>query len=86
MKYEKMTVEEFEALFLETELGIFTPKYEYEEFDNKKQEYINLEIIKTAQEMYEDFLNRKPVEPSDPTHDKLEKIIADLEIDILNKE
>ena len=86
MKYEKMAVEEFEKLFIETEQGVFMPKYEYEEFDSEKQEYINLEITKTAQEIYEDFLKRKPLEPSDPIHDKLEKIIADLEIDILNKE
>ena len=60
-----MTQIELENMRIETEHGIFTPTYEYEDFDIVTQTYENFKIVKTADEVYQEYLENKdkPVEP-----------------------
>lgn len=60
-----MTSKELENLYLMTEYGVFTPNYTYDDYiikyDEKtgdiiKEEYTNLVVHKTAQEVYEEWL------------------------------
>nr|DAT81706.1 MAG TPA: hypothetical protein [Caudoviricetes sp.] len=61
------------ALNIQTEHGIFTPKYMYDSFDGN--EYKNLVIEKTAEEVYKEYLKKKQIDicPSKTTEEKLEE-------------
>lgn len=58
-----MTEQQLKELYIQTEHGTFTPIYTYEDFilneETEEYEYIGLEIIKTAQDVYEEWLESK---------------------------
>ncbi len=54
-----MTHKEIIAMIIETEQGTFTPQYTFDDYNQETDEYTNLEIIKTAQEVYQEWLTKK---------------------------
>lgn len=56
---EIITIKDIESMFLETEHGIFTPLYEYETFDIETETYQGFKVVKTAEEVYKEWLENK---------------------------
>lgn len=92
MLYEKITKQELEAM---TNEHGFTPNYDYENYivvkDDETGEiveeyYINLTIHKTADEVYQEWLENKdkPVTPEPDKLEELEKRITSTEDAILD--
>lgn len=69
-----MTQKELETLYLKTEHGIFTPNYTFETYNQETEEYTNLVIHQTAEEVYQLWLAQKDIPPA-PT---LEEEVAQL--------
>ncbi|MBN1052189.1 hypothetical protein DV092_09060 [Clostridium botulinum] len=65
MFYEKITKSEIDSMTLENGT---TPNYTYEKYDIATETYINLEIKKTADEVYQEWLDNKNKPPKkEPT-------------------
>lgn len=58
-----MTERELKNLYLETEHGTFTPIYEYEHYDQETDSYTGFKVVKTAEEVYNEWLNNKDKPP-----------------------
>lgn len=54
-----MTKTELEAMYIEKDGMIFTPRYTFTAYELKTEEYTNLVIIKTAEEVYQEWLSNK---------------------------
>lgn len=65
---EIITGQDVRDMYLETEHGTFTPIYEYEHYDQETDSYTGFKVIKTAEEVYSEWLDNKDrppiVEPS----------------------
>ena len=74
-----MNRKELQKLSIETEDGVFTPKYTYEHFDGSR--YTNLVIEKTAEEVYKDYLKRKQIDicPEPTAEEKIAQLEQDKE-------
>lgn len=83
-----MTVSELKKLDIVTEHGIFTPMYTFDDYDIETDEYINLEIIKTAEEVYQEWLynNENPPveEPTEMEVLQQENKLLKAQVDALN--
>lgn len=57
-----MRESELKKIYLTTEHGVFTPLYSFDSFSTVKQgdteevEFVNLKVIKTAEEVYNEWL------------------------------
>lgn len=96
-----MTEQQLKDLYIETEHGTFTPIYTYEDFifneETEEYEYVGLVTEKTAQEVYNEWLENKdkPIVEQLTLEDKInileeeniksQQIIADMEIELLSK-
>lgn len=94
-----MTEKQLKQHYLDTQHGIFTPIYTYEDFifneEKEEYEYIGLVITKTAKEVYDEWLvnKDKPIIEEPTSEDKIsileeelkmaQAYIADLEVQIL---
>ncbi len=58
MLYERITQKELDEMTLDN--GI-TPNYTYDKYDVTTQTYINLNIYKTADEVYQEYLNNPQI-------------------------
>ena len=56
---EVITNKDIENMYLETEHGTFTPMYIYETYDMETETYQGFEITKTAEEVYNEWLENK---------------------------
>lgn len=79
-----MTENQLKELYLDTEHGTFTPNYAYDDFilneETEEYEYIGLVIHKSAQEVYDEWLENKdkPVEPPVDQMEILQSEVAEL--------
>lgn len=96
-----MTEQQLKDLYIQTEHGTFTPIYTYDDFifneEIEEYEYIGLVIQKSADEVYQEWLESKdkPIVEGKTLEDKIsileeeniksQQIIADLEIELLLK-
>lgn len=69
-----------EKYFITTEHGVFTPRYTYESYNEGTDELVGVEIIATAEEVYEEFLQLKNTmrESTTPQESKIDKSIKEL--------
>lgn len=69
-----------EKYFITTEHGVFTPRYTYESYNEGTDELVGVEIIATAEEVYEEFLQLKNTisESTTPQESKIDKSIREL--------
>ncbi|OOM71094.1 hypothetical protein CLPUN_50860 [Clostridium puniceum] len=83
-----VTQKEYERMFKEIDGMIFTPKVNYVEEENEvdgiKEKEFKYEILKTADEVYEEYLN--PQKPQQTEIETLKQRLADMENYILQKE
>lgn len=79
---ELVTIKDVESMYLETEHGIFTPLYTYENYEPETETYQGFEITKTAEEVYKEWLENKD-KPQLPQPTPLEKQITQLIINSL---
>lgn len=96
---EIITKQDLLGMNKQTEYGIFTPLYEYKSYNQKTETYQGFKIIKTAQQVYDEWLVNKdrPQEPNkmevlekqvkELTQEniKCQQTIADMEIELLLK-
>ncbi len=71
---EIITGKDVQDMYLETEYGTFTPIYEYEHYDQETDSYTGFKVIKTAEEVYNEWLFNKE-HPSPPTPNEMEVLI-----------
>lgn len=89
MKFSRLTMRKLEEMFIVNERGTFTPQYTFKKYDSENEEYAELEIIRTAEEVYEDWLENKEKvnEPSNSEKDTIAELVQqvdDLQSIILN--
>ena len=60
---EIITGQDVRDMYLETEHGTFTPIYEYEHYDQETDSYTGFKVIKTAEEVYNEWSDNKDRPP-----------------------
>lgn len=75
---EIITGKDVQDMYLETEYGTFTPIYEYEHYDQETDSYTGFKVIKTAEEVYNEWLFNKE-HPSPPTPNEMEVRLGQIE-------
>ncbi|NFF80444.1 hypothetical protein FC764_04130 [Clostridium botulinum] len=92
MFFEKITNTELDKMTLENGT---TPNYIYERYDQETKTYINLEIKKTAEEVYQEWLNNKNNPPKkEPTETEIlqrqlletQNMLLELQYKLTNKD
>ncbi len=92
MFFEKITNAELDAMTLENGT---TPLFIHERYDQETETYINLEIKKTADEVYQEWLENKNNPPKkEPTETELlqkqlletQKLVLELQYKLTNKD
>lgn len=56
---EIITLQDLNEMCLDTEHGVFTPMYEYDLYDNETQTYQGFKLVKTAEQVYSEWLESK---------------------------
>lgn len=65
---ELITSKDIDGMYLKNEHGTFTPIYDYETYDNETDTYQGFKVIKTAEEVYNEWLENKDKPPvEEPT-------------------
>ena len=62
-------------------MTLFTPQYTFKEYDSENEEYTGLEIIRTAEEVYQEWLENKEkaTEPANSAEDRMAELIQQVE-------
>lgn len=60
---EIITGKDVQDMYFVTEHGTFTPIYEYEHYDQETDSYVGFNVIKTAEEVYNEWLDNKDRPP-----------------------
>lgn len=76
---EIITSQDVRNLYIDTEHGKFTPLYEYDDYNADTDTYTNFRVIKTAEEVYQEWLETKDLPPQPTEMEVLTARVDDLE-------
>lgn len=74
-----MTKTDLESMYIKKDGIVFTPRYTFSNYNPETEEYEGLEITATAEEVYQEWLNRKQIDICAPkTNQELQEEIENL--------